>query len=214
MCICGTSLIFFLPSSSYGSYTISFIHILGPWYARSGPYHLGHICWSYQYYRPHLPIRSYCAWNPRSYCFAPRMVHSSICFNLNNNNKLTGFLGLLRGAFSSNTSSNSVVPTSMGSLHFEFLGVSKWFLLSSSVSEWCFFLKVHGIFSITDSESNISFSFSREVLKYFTFSENEALQVLADLHGEGDKSNELVVLEYEQIRQQVKFSTTDKIFNG
>jgi hypothetical protein len=47
-------------------------------------------------------------------------------------------------------------------------------------------------------------------LKDFIFSEGEALQVLADLHGGGDKSNELVVLEYEEIRQQVKFSTTDK----
>ena len=58
------------------------------------------------------------------------------------------------------------------------------------------------------------FSFSREVWKCFTFSESEALQVLADLHGEGDKSNELVVLEYEGIRQQVRFSTTGKIFDG
>jgi len=29
--------------------------------------------------------------------------------------------------------------------------------------------------------------------------------VLADLHGGGDRSNELVVLEYEEIKQQVKF---------
>ena len=48
----------------------------------------------------------------------------------------------------------------------------------------------------------------------YTFSEGEALQVLADLHGGGDKLNELVVLEYEEIRQQVKFSTIVKIFNG
>ena len=47
----------------------------------------------------------------------------------------------------------------------------------------------------------------------FTFSEGEALLVLADLHGGGDKSIKLVVLEYEEIRQQVKFSTTNKIFN-
>ena len=47
----------------------------------------------------------------------------------------------------------------------------------------------------------------------FTFSENEALQVLADLHSGGNKSNELVVLEYEDIRQQVNFSATDKIFS-
>ena len=43
-----------------------------------------------------------------------------------------------------------------------------------------------------------------EVWKYLTFSEGEALQVLADLHSRGDKSNELVVLEYEGIRQQVR----------
>ena len=65
-----------------------------------------------------------------------------------------------------------------------------------------------------DSEcSNISFRFCKRYEKK-NFSEAEALQVLADLHGGGDKSNELVVLEYEQIRQQVRFSTTDKIFNG
>ena len=29
--------------------------------------------------------------------------------------------------------------------------------------------------------------------------------MLADLHGGGDRSNELVVLEYEEIKQQVKF---------
>lgn len=33
--------------------------------------------------------------------------------------------------------------------------------------------------------------------------EDEALQVLADLHGGGNKNDELVVLEYEQIKQQV-----------
>ena len=64
-----------------------------------------------------------------------------------------------------------------------------------------------------DSEcSNISFRFCKRYEKK-KFSEAEALQVLADLHGGGDKSNELVVLEYEQIKQQVRFSTTDKIFN-
>lgn len=36
--------------------------------------------------------------------------------------------------------------------------------------------------------------------------EDEALQVLADLHGGGDKTNELVVFEYEEIRQQVCIS--------
>lgn len=35
-------------------------------------------------------------------------------------------------------------------------------------------------------------------------SEDEALQVLADLHGGGDKTHELVVLEYEEIKQQVR----------
>lgn len=33
--------------------------------------------------------------------------------------------------------------------------------------------------------------------------EEEALQVLADLHGGGDPRNELVVFEYEEIKQQV-----------
>lgn len=47
----------------------------------------------------------------------------------------------------------------------------------------------------------------------FTCSEDEALQVLADLYGGGDKLNELVVLEYEEIRQQVKFSATDRNLN-
>ena len=51
---------------------------LEPWYARSGPYHRGHICRSFQCCRPHLPIRNHCACNPRSYCFAPTVVHSSI----------------------------------------------------------------------------------------------------------------------------------------
>lgn len=35
--------------------------------------------------------------------------------------------------------------------------------------------------------------------------EEEALQVLADLHGKGDKHNELVQLEYEEIKQQVYY---------
>ncbi|KAJ8520790.1 hypothetical protein ONZ45_g2436 [Pleurotus djamor] len=35
--------------------------------------------------------------------------------------------------------------------------------------------------------------------------EEEALEILADLHGGGDKTNELVVLEFEEIRQQVYF---------
>jgi hypothetical protein len=33
--------------------------------------------------------------------------------------------------------------------------------------------------------------------------DEKALQVLADLHGGGDKTNELVILEYEEIKQQV-----------
>ena len=52
------------------------------------------------------------------------------------------------------------------------------------------------------------FIFARDSTR-FTFSEGEALQVLADLHGGGDKSNELVVLEHEEIRQQVRFSATE-----
>ncbi|KAF8148046.1 general substrate transporter [Crassisporium funariophilum] len=39
--------------------------------------------------------------------------------------------------------------------------------------------------------------------------EDEALQVLADLHGGGDIKNELVVLEYEEIKQQVYFERTE-----
>ncbi|KIM38459.1 hypothetical protein M413DRAFT_242004 [Hebeloma cylindrosporum] len=39
--------------------------------------------------------------------------------------------------------------------------------------------------------------------------EDEALQVLADLHGRGDIKNELVVLEYEEIKQQVYFERTE-----
>lgn len=35
--------------------------------------------------------------------------------------------------------------------------------------------------------------------------EDEALQVLADLHGGGDTSDELVQLEYEEIKQQVQY---------
>lgn len=35
--------------------------------------------------------------------------------------------------------------------------------------------------------------------------EEEALQILADLHGKGDKNNELVVLEYEEIKGQVYY---------
>ncbi|KIY70281.1 general substrate transporter [Cylindrobasidium torrendii FP15055 ss-10] len=39
--------------------------------------------------------------------------------------------------------------------------------------------------------------------------EEEALQVLADLHGNGDTKNELVRLEYEEIREQVLFERTE-----
>ncbi|KAG6865298.1 hypothetical protein C0991_003683 [Blastosporella zonata] len=39
--------------------------------------------------------------------------------------------------------------------------------------------------------------------------EEEALQILADLHGGGDKTNELVVLEYEEIKHQVYFERTE-----
>jgi len=39
--------------------------------------------------------------------------------------------------------------------------------------------------------------------------EDEALQVLADLHGGGDKNNELVLFEYEEIKQQVTFERTE-----
>jgi hypothetical protein len=39
--------------------------------------------------------------------------------------------------------------------------------------------------------------------------EGEALQVLADLHGGGDRNNELVQLEYEEIKAQVHFEKTE-----
>ncbi|KAG6827007.1 hypothetical protein H0H92_013591 [Tricholoma furcatifolium] len=39
--------------------------------------------------------------------------------------------------------------------------------------------------------------------------EDEALQVLADLHGGGDKNDELVRLEFEEIRQQVEYERTE-----
>ncbi|KAJ8082340.1 high affinity glucose transporter [Marasmius tenuissimus] len=39
--------------------------------------------------------------------------------------------------------------------------------------------------------------------------DDEALQILADVHGRGDKNNELVRLEFEEIRQQVIFEKTE-----
>lgn len=39
--------------------------------------------------------------------------------------------------------------------------------------------------------------------------EQEALQILADLHGGGNKKDELVVLEYEEIKQQVDFERSE-----
>ena len=36
-------------------------------------------------------------------------------------------------------------------------------------------------------------------------SEDEALEILADLHGGGNKNDELVRLEFEEIKQQVQF---------
>ena len=39
--------------------------------------------------------------------------------------------------------------------------------------------------------------------------EEEALEVLADLHGGGDPNNELVQLEYEEIKAQVYFEKTE-----
>ena len=57
-----------------------------------------------------------------------------------------------------------------------------------------------------DSESYISLrsqAFTKFDLDFFAFSESEALRVLADLHGGGDRTNEQVVLEYEEIKQQV-----------
>lgn len=39
--------------------------------------------------------------------------------------------------------------------------------------------------------------------------ESEALEILADLHGGGDQQNELVVLEFEEIKHQVYFEKTE-----
>jgi hypothetical protein len=39
--------------------------------------------------------------------------------------------------------------------------------------------------------------------------EAEALEILADLHGNGDQTNDLVVLEYEEIKHQVYFERTE-----
>ncbi|KAI0786275.1 general substrate transporter [Abortiporus biennis] len=39
--------------------------------------------------------------------------------------------------------------------------------------------------------------------------ESEALEILADLHGKGDPNNDLVQLEFEEIRQQVEFERTE-----
>lgn len=39
--------------------------------------------------------------------------------------------------------------------------------------------------------------------------EEEALQILADLHGKGNKDDELVQLEFEEIKQQVNFERTE-----
>lgn len=39
--------------------------------------------------------------------------------------------------------------------------------------------------------------------------EDEALQILADLHGNGNRNDELVVLEFEEIKEQVAFERTE-----
>ncbi|KAJ3733246.1 hypothetical protein DFJ43DRAFT_1153612 [Lentinula guzmanii] len=39
--------------------------------------------------------------------------------------------------------------------------------------------------------------------------DEEALEILADVHGHGDKNNELVQLEYEEIKQQVLFEKSE-----
>lgn len=115
MCICGTSYFFHLVY-------ILFILMPESWYACCGPYHLRHIYWSYHCCRAHLSVGNYTACNSRSYGFAPTMVHSPILPQIKSD-KLTGYLGLLHGVFSSNTSSNSVAPILTVSLHSEFLGV-------------------------------------------------------------------------------------------
>lgn len=40
-------------------------------------------------------------------------------------------------------------------------------------------------------------------------SEEEALQILADLHGQGNKNDDLVRLEFEEIKQQVHFERSE-----
>ena len=40
-------------------------------------------------------------------------------------------------------------------------------------------------------------------------SEDESFRVLTDLHGGGDTMNELIALEYEEIKQQVYFEYTE-----
>ena len=39
--------------------------------------------------------------------------------------------------------------------------------------------------------------------------ESEALEILADLHGKGDPNNELVQLEFHEIKDQVRFERTE-----
>ena len=39
--------------------------------------------------------------------------------------------------------------------------------------------------------------------------EDKALEILADLHGKGNKDDALVQLEFEEIRQQVYFERTE-----
>ena len=98
---------------------------------------------------------------------------------------LTRYLGLLLGAFWSNTLFNLVVHTSTASLLSEFLGVSKWFPLSSLVSECWFSLRVRVSFSIMDSEFNITYACNIFELIYL-FSQTRHFKCWLI---EGDKSN-------------------------
>lgn len=41
------------------------------------------------------------------------------------------------------------------------------------------------------------------------YSEEEALEILADLHGGGDPNAEIVQLEFAEIREQVRFERTE-----
>lgn len=55
----------------------------------------------------------------------------------------------------------------------------------------------------------ISICIAHKLIEWPHYSGDEALQVLADLHGGGDLKNELVVLEFEEIKEQVRFENQE-----